>query len=196
MIKVGITGGIGSGKSIVSKIFQIIGIPVFNADLEAKKIINEQESVKRQIIALFGSEAYKDQIYNTLHVAQMAFSQPELLKKLNQIVHPAVKLAFDKWTTTLEEGNTYCLKEAAIMTKAGPESGLDFVITVTADDKIRMERILQRDKHRTTEQINNIFQKQKTSKAYSEIADFEIDNNGENLLIPQVLKIHQQLIIS
>jgi dephospho-CoA kinase len=194
MIKVGITGGIGSGKSIVSKAFSMLGVPTYNADNRAKSIIQENSRVKTAIIDLLGEEAYlEDGTYNRIFVAELVFSDAGLLKKLNDIVHPAVRNDAIKWFR--ENADCQCVVyEAAIMNAAKNGNDLDYVVVVHADIETRVSRILKRDAHRTTNQVKGIIENQKSTEEFLELADFVIQNNEEDLVLEQVLKLYSQLI--
>ncbi len=190
MLRVGITGGIGSGKSTVARIFKLLNVPIYNADMRAKWLILNKPSVKESIIDLLGTEAYfHSGEYNTTFVAGKVFEDQNLLIKLNQIVHPAVKIDFEEWCFNKEGHYPYVIKEAAIMKN---KLGLDHIIYVYASEDVRLKRILSRD-HRTVEEIRRIMEKQFSEKEFRSISDFVIDNDSE-MLIPQVLSIHKKLI--
>lgn len=189
MLKVGITGGIGSGKSTVCKIFEVLGVSVYNADEAAKNLINSDRHIKEAIVGVFGVEAYQNGLYNVDFIKSNVFGNAEKLKALNAIVHPAVKSHYEKWLLD-QQSHPYCLKEAAIMTK---ESGLDKVIYVRASEEIRLQRILDRDSTRDQEEIESIMENQKSDSEFESLSDFIIENENQ-LLIPQVLKIHQALL--
>jgi dephospho-CoA kinase len=194
MIKVGITGGIGSGKSIVSKAFSMLGVPTYNADNRAKSIIHENTQVKAAIIDLLGEEAYTEDVtYNRTFVAELVFSDAGLLKKLNNIVHPAVRNDAIKWF--YENVDRQCVVyEAAIMNAAKSGNDLDYVVVVYADIETRVSRILKRDAHRTTDQVKGIIKNQKSDEEFIELADFVVHNNEGDLVLEQVLKLYSQFI--
>ncbi len=189
MKKIGITGGIGSGKSLVAELLQVLGYPVYNADERAKFLINHDLIVKEQILDLFGEKAYLNGNYNSSLIAAMVFDNPELLIKLNGIVHPAVGLDFNRWVADLNNVFPICFKEAALMSSASKKNGLDAVIFVYATEEVRLSRVLNRDIERNTDQIKSIFNKQKSTEQFREIANYEINNNGQMLIIPQLLNI-------
>ncbi|MFT7000003.1 MAG: dephospho-CoA kinase [Spirosomataceae bacterium] len=194
MIKVGITGGIGSGKSIVSKAFSMLGVPTYNADNRAKSIIHENTQVKAAIIDLLGEEAYTEDVtYNRTFVAELVFSDAGLLKKLNNIVHPAVRNDVIKWF--YENVDRQCVVyEAAIMNAAKSGNDLDYVVVVYADIETRVSRILKRDAYRTTDQVKGIIKNQKSDEEFIELADFVVHNNEGDLVLEQVLKLYSQFI--
>lgn len=194
MLKIGITGGIGSGKSLVSQAFTLLQVPVYNADLRAKLLIANDVAVKTQITALLGQNAYNEVgEYDRKYVAEIVFNDANLLKKLNEIVHPAVhtdaRLWFDanKWAA-------YVIYEAAIMNHAGDGNELDFVVAVIADKATRIRRILSRDTHRSAAAIQEIMRNQKSTSQFREIADFVIHNNDTDLVLEQVFSLHANLI--
>lgn len=184
MLKIGITGGIGSGKSTVARIFASLGIPVYSSDQRAKELVTEDLVLKERIQELMGREAYlPDGTYNRKYVGQQVFQDAEKLKLLNALIHPAVGLDFRSW---LERQHTpYALKEAAIMKKTG---GLDYIIWVHSPEELRIERVMQRDK-RTPEQIKEIIRNQQSEEDFRAIADFTILNDEQSALLPQVLAL-------
>lgn len=194
MIKVGITGGIGSGKSTVRKVFSMLGVPTYDADYRAKAIINDNLLVRAAIIDLLGEESYfENGLYNSSFVAEVVFSDAVMLRKLNEIVHPAVRNDAMVWFEKNAEAR-YVIYEAAIMNAAGKNNVLDYVISVRADVETRMHRVLKRDKHRSGSQVKGIIQKQKTDKEFTELADFTINNNDHDLVLAQVLELNNRLL--
>ncbi|WP_425636367.1 dephospho-CoA kinase [Algoriphagus yeomjeoni] len=192
-ILVGITGGIGSGKSTVAKIFSILGIPVYSADERAKWLMGNDEELKNQIKNAFGAESYlSDGSLNRSFLANEVFSDPEKVKTINSLVHPAVGTDFLTWAS--QQNSPYVLKEAALIFETGGKKALDYVINVSSPLKIRIARTLMRDPHRSEEQVNQIINQQLPDEQKNELADFIIKNTDNKLLIPQVLKIHQHLI--
>lgn len=192
-ITVGITGGIGSGKSTVAKIFSILGIPIYSADDRAKWLMTENPVLKEKIIAAFGSESYLEsgQLDRTF-LAKMIFSDPEKTLQMNGFVHPAVREDFDSWMNT--QSSPYVLKEAALIFETGGAKLLDYVINVSAPLRIRVSRVLMRDPERSEAQINQIIDRQLPDDKKNELSDFVIKNVDNQLLIPQVLKIHKKLV--
>ncbi|GLU51816.1 dephospho-CoA kinase [Dyadobacter frigoris] len=188
---IGVTGGIGSGKSIVCKLFVCLDIPVYDADTRAKWLTNHDPEIREAVIKLLGKESYTESgEYNRPFVSSQVFKNPDLLKKLNGIIHPAVGKDTDAWLES-HSNSPYVIKEAAIMNKAGENNNLDYVIVVTAPVELRLSRIRNRDKNRSEAEIRSIIERQISDEERDEIADFKIDN-GENVaLIPQVLKLHK-----
>lgn len=194
MLKIGITGGMGSGKSTVCQIFETLGIPVFSSDQEAKWLMTHQPTIKVAILSLFGPNAYNEaQELNRAHIAKMAFEQADLTQKLNQLVHPAVQSHFKQWCT--KQNSPYVIKEAALLFESGSYLDLDYVVVVSAPKWLRVQRAMNRD-GATKEQIEKRLKHQLSEKQRLERADFIIKNDGNKLLIPQVLKLHQQFIFA
>ena len=191
MIVVGLTGGIGSGKSTVAKVFSLLGIPVFDSDLEAKKCYQES-SVKLALINYFGDSIIKNNEVNFNHLSELVFSNPNHLKWLNELIHPLVKIKFDAWKKL--QSSAYVIKEAAILFESGANLSCNKIITVVSDEQIRVKRVMERDskqKHQVEARINKQWSDEKKAKW----SDFVIKNNTE-LLIPQIIKIHQQLLLN
>lgn len=193
MLKVGITGGIGSGKSIACKIFSSFGVPVYDADSRAKFLIENDPEIVRQITSVFGEEAYQDGKYNRKFISSQVFKDKSLLSQLNQIVHPAVGKDFENWVEK-SAPSPYVIKEAALMNAASEQNGLDKVIVVTAPDALRIQRIQQRDPQRSLSEIEAIIKNQKSEKEFNAIADYIVYNDEVTLIIPQILDIHRQIL--
>jgi dephospho-CoA kinase len=189
---VGLTGGIGSGKSTVAKVFEILGVPVYYADDRAKWLMSNNQDLKSQISKEFGIQSYLEGNLNRSYLAETVFSDPEKVAKINSLVHPVVALDFKEWASI--QKSPYVLKEAALIFETEGHKQLDAVINVSSPLRIRISRILMRDPHRSEEQINHIIDQQMPDEAKNELADFVIKNVDNKLLIPQVLKIHEQLI--
>jgi dephospho-CoA kinase len=189
---VGITGGIGSGKSTVCKLFEILGIPVYSADDRAKVLMAVDPTLKIQILEEFGKDSYlPNGSVNRNYLAEKVFSDPEKVKKINSFVHPAVGKDFKQWAEN--QSAPYLLKEAALLFETGAAEELDQVINVSSPLKIRMARVLARDPHRKEAQVNQIIDQQLPDEQKNELADFVIKNTDNKLLIPQVLEIHKKL---
>lgn len=189
---IGITGGIGSGKSIVCKIFQTLEIPVFNADETAKKLVENNSKLKTEIIQLLGNESYIEDKYNTKFVASKVFNNVELLQKLNGLIHPKVRQTALNWVEKQKKAPFY-LYEAALMKAAGEGNNFNKVILVHSPLALRIERIKARD-NRTEQEILAIINKQISDEERQKIADFTIENDEKNSLIEQVLNIHKELV--
>lgn len=193
MLSVGITGGIGSGKTLVCTIFQILGISIYNSDIEAKKIMETNQQVKKEIIKLLGEESYLNNLYlNRKFIAQKVFNQNELLSKLNNIVHPAVRQDAKIWSEKIPQDSGYYLRESAILFETGIYKQLHFNILVIAPEKLRIQRIKNRD-GLSDDDITLRIHNQWGDEQKLQLTDFIINNDGNNFLIPQILKIHHSL---
>lgn len=193
MLKIGITGNIGSGKTTVSRLFELLGIPVFYADDEAKKVMTADVQLMAGIKQAFGNEAYfTDGTLNRKYIAGIVFNQETELQKLNALVHPAVFRAFDAWT--LQHNNApYVLKEAAVLFESGSYKDCDYTIIVTAPTPMRMARVMQRDGI-TEADAQSRNAKQMPEEEKQALASFVLCNDNSRLLIPQVLTLHEQFL--
>lgn len=193
-LKIGITGGIGAGKSTVCKVFAAFGIPVYDADSRAKRVLVTDQTLVAQIRENFGEEAYfPDGGLNREWLAAQVFSQPERLALLNSLVHPRVALDFEQWYLQQQQV-PYVIKEAALIFESGSDKGLDGVIAVTAPQAIRLRRTLMRDAHRTRTQVEEIIQRQLSEEERIQRANFKIINDDHTLVVPQVLRLHRQFL--
>ena len=194
MLKIGITGSIGAGKSTVAGIFKVLGVPVFDADATAKNILNSDPQLREQVTAAFGSETYKNGLLDRKYLATLVFNNPNQLAKLNALVHPASIEAANIWAKHWEEqGCPYILKEAALLFEAGTNVGLDFIIGVTAPVEMRIARVMERD-HVTREEVLKRMQHQLDDSEKMKRCNFVIDNNEASLVIPEVLALHARFI--
>jgi dephospho-CoA kinase len=188
---IGISGGIGSGKSVVCKIFSSLGVPVYNADERAKWLIQNDESLKEKLTLLLGAEAYlSNGSYNRGWVAAQVFEKPDLLQQLSAVVHPQVAIDTDNWAKA-QSHEPYLVKEAALFSKSGQGTQLDKLVVVVAPTLLRISRIQTRDPHRSEADILKIIANQLTDQARLQTADYVIENNETQLLIPQVYRLHQ-----
>ena len=192
MLRVGITGGIGSGKSTVSKIFEVLGIPVYYADEAAKRLMNEDEELKEKIKIQFGDEAYKNGRLDKKYLADIVFTSPEKLALLNTLVHPATLKDADAWMQ--KQTTPYTLKEAALIFESGAQQNLDYVIGVTAPAPLRILRTMQRDGI-TREEVIARMDKQMDNTIKMKLCDFVIKNDEQEMLLPQVLALHEKLLM-
>jgi len=193
MTVVGLTGGIGSGKTTVAKQFMALGIPVYIADEEAKKLMNTSQVIKRKLIQLFGNEAYVNDGLNKPFIANIIFNDKSYLEKMNAIVHPQVAAHFKKWV--LKQNAPYVIKEVAILFENDGYKQCDYVITVTAPKNIRIERLLERDPT-TKDKIEAIMKNQWSDEEKIKLSDYVITNiDLENTKI-KVLKIHKEILKS
>ena len=187
---IGLTGGIGSGKTTVANMFKKLGVPVYIADEEARRLANSSELIKRKLIELLGHSTYKDGKLNRKFVANIIFNDPMLLKKVNAIIHPKVASHFKRWVKR-QEGN-YCIKEAAILFENGGYKDCYLNILITAPMASRIKRIMDRDKA-TKEEIEKRMKNQWTDEEKSQLADIIIENTDLDLTQKQVDKIHRTL---
>jgi dephospho-CoA kinase len=191
MLKVGITGGIGSGKSTVSQLFQLLGVPVYNADDNAKRLMNESPVIREKLLALFGSESYNEFGLNRKFISQQVFNNAEKLAQLNAIVHPVVIQDGMDWMNNRQE--PLIMKEAAIFFETGSGAGLDYIIGVYAPVALRIQRTMQRDGV-TREDVLQRMSKQIDEELKMKLCDFVLHNDEVQMLIPQVIALHKQLM--
>ncbi len=191
MLKIGITGNIGSGKSTVSKIFASLGIPVYDADSRAKLIMVEDPELVHGIKQLLGEAAYTSGQINRPYISQKVFADKQLLEGLNAIVHPAVFRDFEQWVAG--EHAPYILKEAALLYESGSYKTLDKIIVVAANHELRLQRSIIRDASNAAA-IEARMKNQLPEEEKVKLADYIIHNNENDLLIPQVLTLHHQLL--
>ncbi|MGI8951058.1 MAG: dephospho-CoA kinase [Chitinophagaceae bacterium] len=192
MLKVGLTGGIGSGKSTVAGIFSVLGIPVFDADFHAKKIMNEDEGLKQKIISIFGEDAFTDGFLNRKYIAGIVFNDPLQLEILNNIIHPATIEAAEIWM--LQQTAYYVIKEAALLFETGSAANLDYIIGVSAPENIRINRVMKRENMDRKNVVMRINQ-QIDENIKMRLCNFVIVNDEKQLLIPQVIELHQKLLL-
>ena len=189
-IKIGITGGIGSGKSVVAKLLAWMGIPVYQTDAEAKRLMLSDADIRRELTALVGSNAYNEKGLNKALLASYVFGNPEHTRQVNAIVHPKVRHDFRKWAG--DSGRMMVAMESAILLEAGFRNEVDKVVMVYAPQEVRIERAIRRDSA-TREQIEKRIRSQMSDESKREAADFVIVNDGETPLIPQVLSLISSL---
>ncbi len=190
MLKVGITGGIGSGKSLVCKVFATLGVPVFDADATAKKIMEEDIDLMDKIKKQFGDNTYTNSKLNRAVLADMVFNDPKKLQLLNSLTHPATIAAAAKWTAA--QTAQYCIKEAALLFEAGTAKGLDYIIGVYAPNAVRIQRVMQRD-NTTRENVLARMDKQLDESLKMKLCNYVIVNDNSKLVLPQVVQLHQQI---
>ena len=191
MIRIGLTGGIGSGKSTVAKVFEVLGIPVYYADDAAKKLMNEDEELKEKIKKEFGESIYKEEKLDRKKLADIVFTSPEKLNLLNALVHPATLKDAEKWMQ--EQTSHYCIKEAALIFESGAHEHLDYVIGVTAPAPLRILRTMQRDGI-TREEVIARMDKQMDETIKMKLCDFVIQNDEQEMILPQVRVLHEKLL--
>ncbi|MCX6297237.1 MAG: dephospho-CoA kinase [Bacteroidetes bacterium] len=192
MVKIGITGGIGSGKSTVCKVFEILGVPIFYADVESKKILSGDDIINKKIISTFGKSILDDAgLIERKKLATIVFNNKDELEKLNTILHPAVALHFENWVK--KQNTPYVLKEAAILFESGAYKQVDKKIVIVAPLELKIKRTISRDAI-TVEEVLSRMKNQLTDEEKIKRSDFVIYNDEQQLLVPQVLQIHSLLI--
>jgi dephospho-CoA kinase len=191
VLRVGLTGGIGSGKSTVAQIFEVLGIPVYYADIAAKKIMNEDEGLRSAITNVFGEQAYTSNMLNRKYISSIVFSDPAKLQQLNSLVHPATKNDGETWMK--QQISPYAIHEAALIFEAEVSDRLDHVIGVSSPIELRIKRAIERDKVSREEVLKRMDQQLDEELKMSK-CDFVIINDEQQLLIPQVLELHEKLI--
>lgn len=193
MLRIGITGGIGSGKSIASRLFHALGAPIYDADSRARWLMENDAELRRQLTAAFGTDTYDTAgRLNRPVLAGTVFRDPALLARLNALVHPHVGTDFEQWATVQQRaGHAYVLKEAALLFEAGSYKQLDRIITVFAPIAVRQARVLRRDPHRSPADILAIMGKQLSEEEKMQRADYVLINDDVQPLLPQVLALHE-----
>ncbi len=191
MLRIGLTGGMGSGKSTVAAIFELLGIPVYYADAAAKRMMLEDPSLQKSIIEAFGKESYQEGILNREYLAKTVFADPVKLAKMNALVHPITIADAASWMQ--QQKAPYTIKEAALLFESRSELHLDYVIGVEAPLELRISRVLQRDPI-SREQILARMNQQMNEQEKIDRCNFIIHNNEQELLIPQVIKLHETLL--
>ncbi len=199
-LQIGVTGGIGSGKSVVCRVFAALGAPVYEADARAKWLTDHDPLLRADIISLLGPEAYTAPLpdgepgrYNRAWVAARVFSDPLLLARLNALIHPRVLADTDRWVNQ-HTGVPYVIKEAALMRAAGDQNSLNKVIVVTAPVALRIARIRQRDPQRSEAAIRDIMARQISDDERLRLADYVVQNDETKLIVPQVVRLHEAFL--
>lgn len=190
---VGLTGGIGSGKTTVANYFKALNVPVYIADIEAKALMNRSKVIKRKLIKLFGDEAYVDNTLNKPFIASQIFSNQDLLKKMNAIVHPKVAKHFSNWVK--KQNVPYVISEVAIIFENGSQGKYDYIITVVAPEQTRLNRVIKRD-NSSEAKVKAIMNNQWTDQQKTEHSDFVINNSDLKDTKLQVENIHSKLLKS
>jgi dephospho-CoA kinase len=193
ILKIGVTGGIGSGKTMVCRIFEKLGIAVYHADAAAASIVNSDEGLIFSIRSVFGNEIYDEKnVLNRKKLSDIVFNDPLALQKLNALVHPAVFRHFDEWFVK-QKNQPYVIKEAAIMFESGAFRQMDFIINVSAPENLRISRVCSRD-GLEPDAVRLRIRNQMSDEDRSAKSDFVIFNDDSQLLMPQILKIHEVLL--
>jgi len=189
---IGITGGIGSGKTLVCQVFSSLGVPVFNSDIEAKNLMNNSNDLIHNIISLFGEKAYKSNKLNRAYISQIIFNDKEKLNALNILVHPVVRQSFNIWNQR-HENKPYVLNEAALLIESGAHNVLDAIIYVKAPEKIRIRRVMIRDNCNETD-VRDRIRNQWSDDQKIKHCKWIINNDNSDMLLPQILDIHKEII--
>lgn len=191
MLKIGITGGIGSGKSTIARVFHTLGIPIFDADSVAKNIANNNPKVQKALIKNFGATIFENGVLNKKYLAEIVFNNAEKLKLLNSIIHPATIQASETWMK--KQKVPYAIKEAALLFEANTVKDLDAVIGVYAPVEMRICRVMQRNLLSRDEVLHRMH-KQMDEDQKMNLCDYIIYNNNKEAVIPQVLSLHQKFL--
>lgn len=191
MLRIGLTGGIGSGKTTVARIFETLGIPVYNADEATKHLMNNDPGLKESIIKNFGDESFSGNTLNRKYLASVVFNDQSKLDLLNSITHPVTIADAEKWMSS--QTSPYTIKEAALLFESGAAEKLDYVIGVYAPQHIRVKRVMDRDKMPVEEVMKRI-SRQIDEEMKMKLCDYVIMNNEQKLVIPQVLELHEKFM--
>lgn len=191
MLRIGLTGGIGSGKSTVARIFELFGIPVYYADAASKNLYNTDPDLMTSIKKHFGEDLYEHGVINKSRLASLVFGDPRKLELLNALVHPPTIRAAEAWM--VKQTAPYAIKEAALIFESGSASGLDYVIGVQAPLSLRVKRVMGRD-HVSKEDVYSRINRQMDENIKMKLCDFIIINDEQHMLIPQVLELHERLL--
>lgn len=188
---VGLTGGIGSGKTTIAIFFKELGVPIYIADTEAKALMNRSKVIKRKLIALFGDNAYQNGKLNRDFLSKQIFNNKDLLQKMNAIVHPKVASHFKRWVK--KQDAPYVISEAAIIFENGSYKKYDYIITVTAPEEVRLKRVMSRD-NSSKEKVKSVMNNQWKDEEKIKLSDYVIQNINLEEAKAQVLQIHQNLL--
>lgn len=188
---IGLTGGIGSGKSTVAAVFEVLNIPVFYADVAAKRIMDSDAVLRQNLIAAFGKQTYENNVLNRAYLSSLVFNDAYQLERLNAIVHPATIAEAERWFA--QQTTTYVIKEAALLFESGSAAGLDYIIGVSAPQQVRIQRTMKRD-NVTEEQVLQRINKQMDETTKMKLCDFVLVNDEQQMLLPQIVQLHKNLL--
>lgn len=191
---IGITGGIGAGKSTVSTICKHLGFKVYNSDQRAKEIVSEDPIIKKKLISFFGNNIYKNGVLDRKFLSDKIFNDKSSLEQINSIIHPAVKKDFNSWVIN-NSNEKILFKESALLLESGAYKELDKIILIVSDKNLRVSRVLNRDQNRSKKEIESIIDKQIDEVDAIKYADIVIDNNHKKMLLPSVIKEIEKLIV-
>ena len=192
MIIVGLTGGIGSGKTTVAKLFEKLNVPIYIADIEAKHLMNNSKVIQQKLLALFGAEAYLNHKLNKAFIADKIFNNKSNLEQMNAIVHPEVRRHFTNWVK--HQNSPYIIKEVAIIFEHEQQAQYDLIISVIANEEKRINRVVNRDQS-TPDKVLAIMKNQTNDVERAKLSDYVIVNNDKDTLERQVLKIHESILL-
>ena len=190
MKRIGLTGNIGSGKTTLASCFEILGIAVFNADKQAKLLMNKDINLKQSLITEFGKEVFLNNELNRKYLSKLAFNDNLVLKRLNALVHPVVQNTFEKWS--IQQSGAYVIKEAAILFESNTYQSLDAIICISCPEEIRLKRILKRD-DLSEKEVRQRMSHQWAEKKKISLSDYVITNDNTCLVMPQILSVHSAL---
>jgi dephospho-CoA kinase len=191
MFQVGLTGGIGSGKTLVSSVLKKIGVPVYDADSQARRIMNEDSRLRQGIVDLFGEEAYLDGSLNRSYLAGRVFGNTQMLSRLNNLVHPAVRKDYNNWLS--QQTTPYVVEEAAILFESGANRMMDMTILVYAPVDVRINRVMKRDGI-GEDQVRERMKHQLDEEEKRRLSDRVITNDEHEMLLPQIIAVHQEIM--
>ena len=191
---IGITGGIGAGKSTVSTICKHLGFKVYSSDQRAKEIVSEDSIIKKKLISFFGNNIYKNGVLDRKFLSNKIFNDKSSLQQINSIIHPAVKKDFNSWVIN-NSNEKILFKESALLLESGAYKELDKIILIVSDKNLRVSRVLNRDQNRSKKEIESIIDKQIDEVDAIKYADIVIDNNHKKMLLPSVIKEIEKLIV-
>ena len=191
---IGITGGIGAGKSTVSTICKHLGFKVYNSDQRAKEIVSEDSIIKKKLISFFGNNIYKNGVLDRKFLSDKIFNDRSSLEQINSIIHPAVKKDFNSWVIN-NSNEKILFKESALLLESGAYKELDKIILIVSDKNLRVSRVLNRDQNRSKKEIESIIDKQIDEVDAIKYADIVIDNNHKKMLLPSVIRQIEKLIV-
>ena len=191
---IGITGGIGAGKSTVSSICKHLGFKVYNSDQRAKEIVSEDSIIKKKLISFFGNNIYKNGVLDRKFLSDKIFNDKSSLQQINSIIHPAVKKDFNSWVIN-NSNEKILFKESALLFESGAYKELDKIILIVSDKNLRVSRVLNRDQKRSKKEIESIIDKQINESEAIKYADIVIDNNHKKMLLPSVIREIEKLML-
>ena len=192
MIRIGLTGGIGSGKTTIAKIFEVLGIPVYYSDNATRQLMNEDPELRKNIEANFGKGSYVENVLNRSYIASIVFNDSAKLDILNSLTHPATILHARQWMQ--QQRSPYVIKEAALIFESGSAADLDYVVGVYAPLPLRIKRVMERD-HVSSDEVIKRMKRQINEDIKMKLCDFVITNDEVELVTPQVITLHEKFLV-